>query len=119
MAETGQPERYRVICFDGAFHGRTLAMLSATGNKKYLAGFGPAVDGFDHVPFNNLNAVRDAIGPETAGILVEPVQGEGGIRARHLRLPARAARRLRRVRPAARARRGAVRHGPHRQAVRP
>ena len=80
MHETGRGERYRVICFDGAFHGRTLAMLAATGNKKYLAGFGPEVDGFDHVPFNNLNALRDAIGPETAGILVEPVQGEGGIR---------------------------------------
>ncbi len=80
MSETGRGERYRVICFDGAFHGRTLAMLAATGNKKYLAGFGPEVDGFDHVPFNNLNALRDAIGPETAGILVEPVQGEGGIR---------------------------------------
>ena len=80
MAGTGRGERYRVICFDGAFHGRTLAMLAATGNKKYLAGFGPEVDGFDHVPFNNLNALRDAIGPETAGILVEPVQGEGGIR---------------------------------------
>jgi len=59
-------------------------MLAATGNKKYLAGFGPEVQGFDHVPFNNMNAVRDAIGPETAGILVEPVQGEGGIRAAHL-----------------------------------
>ncbi len=80
MHETGRGERYRVICFDGAFHGRTLAMLAATGNKKYLAGFGPVVDGFDHVPFNNPNALRDAIGPETAGILVEPVQGEGGIR---------------------------------------
>ncbi|MBV9538546.1 MAG: aspartate aminotransferase family protein, partial [Acidisphaera sp.] len=80
MAESGKPERFRIICFEGAFHGRTLAMLSATGNKKYLAGFGPAVDGFDHVPFNNLNALRDAIGPETAGIMVEPVQGEGGIR---------------------------------------
>ena len=80
MSETGRGERYRVICFDGAFHGRTLAMLAATGNKKYLAGFGPEVDGFDHVPFNNLNALRDAIGPETAGVLVEPVQGEGGIR---------------------------------------
>ena len=80
MSETGQGERYRVICFDGAFHGRTLAMLAATGNKKYLAGFGPEVDGFDHVPFNNLNALRDAIGPETAGVMVEPVQGEGGIR---------------------------------------
>ncbi len=80
MHETGRGERYRVICFDGAFHGRTLAMLAATGNKKYLAGFGPEVDGFDHVPFNNLNALRDAIGPETAGIMVEPVQGEGGVR---------------------------------------
>ncbi|MBV9749838.1 MAG: aspartate aminotransferase family protein [Acetobacteraceae bacterium] len=80
MHEEGRPERYRVICFDGAFHGRTLAMLAATGNEKYLAGFGPEVDGFDHVPFNNLNALRDAIGPETAGVLVEPVQGEGGIR---------------------------------------
>ena len=76
----GRPERYRVICFEGAFHGRTLAMLAATGNKKYLAGFGPEVDGFDHVPFNNMNALRDAIGPQTAGVLIEPVQGEGGIR---------------------------------------
>ena len=55
-------------------------MLSATGNPKYLEGFGPPVDGFDHVPFDNMNAVRDAIGPETAGIIVEPIQGEGGVR---------------------------------------
>jgi len=82
--ETGHPERYRVICFEGAFHGRTLAMLSATGNAKYLKGFGPEVDGFDHVPFNNLNALRDAIGPQTAGILIEPVQGEGGVRPAYL-----------------------------------
>lgn len=80
MADEGKPERYRIICADGAFHGRTLAMISATGNAKYLAGFGPAVEGFDHVPFNNLNALRAAITPETAGILVEPIQGEGGIR---------------------------------------
>jgi acetylornithine/N-succinyldiaminopimelate aminotransferase len=80
MAATGKPERFRIICFDGAFHGRTLATLAATGNPKYLAGFGPAVEGFDHVPFNNMNAVRNAIGPATAGILVEPVQGEGGVR---------------------------------------
>jgi len=84
MYESGKPERYRVICFNGAFHGRTLAMLAATGNAKYLKGFGPEVDGFDHVPFNNLNALRDAIGPTTAGILIEPVQGEGGIRPAHL-----------------------------------
>jgi acetylornithine/N-succinyldiaminopimelate aminotransferase len=80
QAETGHPERWRIICFDGAFHGRTLAMISATGNPAYIKGFGPPVDGFDHVPFNNLNALRDAIGPETAGIIVEPIQGESGIR---------------------------------------
>ena len=85
MADTGRGERYRVICFDGAFHGRTLAMLSATGNAKYLQGFGPVVEGFDHVPFGNMNAVRDAIGAETAGILVEPIQGEGGVRPASLR----------------------------------
>ncbi len=80
MAARGQPERTRMICFSGAFHGRTLAMLSATGNAKYLDGFGPPVDGFDHVPFGNLNSLRNAITPQTAGILVEPIQGEGGVR---------------------------------------
>ena len=85
MAQSGQPERYRVICFDGAFHGRTLATLAATGNAKYLDGFGPVVDGFDHVPFGNMNAVRAAIGPQTAGILIEPIQGEGGVRPADLR----------------------------------
>lgn len=84
-AETGRPERFRMICFEGAFHGRTLATLSATGNPKYLAGFGPPVDGFDHVPFGNMNAVRDAIGPNTAGIMIEPIQGEGGVRPADLR----------------------------------
>ncbi len=79
-ADAGQPERYRVICFEGAFHGRTLAMIAATGNAKYLAGFGPLVDGFDHVPFGDIAAVRAAIGPQTAGVLIEPVQGEGGVR---------------------------------------
>ena len=84
-AENGRPEKFRMICFEGAFHGRTLAMLSATGNEKYLAGFGPAADGFDHVPFGNMNAVRDAITPATAGIMIEPVQGEGGVRPADLR----------------------------------
>jgi len=79
-AETGRPERYRMLCFEGAFHGRTLAMLAATGNEKYLAGFGPPVEGFEHVPFGNMNAVRGAITRETAGIMIEPVQGEGGVR---------------------------------------
>ena len=80
MAQTGRPERVRIICFEGAFHGRTLATLAATGNPHYLEGFGPPVEGFDHVPFNNMNAVRDAIGPATAGVIVEPIQGEGGVR---------------------------------------
>ncbi|MCC7281706.1 MAG: aspartate aminotransferase family protein [Acetobacteraceae bacterium] len=80
MAETGRPEKFRMITFEGAFHGRTLAMLAATGNEKYLAGFGPKVEGFDQIPFGNLNALRDAIGPHTAGVLLEPVQGEGGVR---------------------------------------
>ena len=84
-AEEGRPERFRMICFEGAFHGRTLAMLSATGNAKYLAGFGPPVEGFDHVPFANMNAVRAAIGPQTGGIMIEPVQGEGGVRPADLR----------------------------------
>jgi len=76
----GQPERHRVIAFEGAFHGRTLATLAAGGNKKTLEGFAPEVQGFDHVAFGNANEVRAAIGPETAAILVEPIQGEGGIR---------------------------------------
>ncbi len=78
-AEKGQGERYRLICCTGSFHGRTLATLAAAGNEKYLQGFGPAAPGFDHVPYGNLNEMRAAIGRETAGIVVEPVQGEGGL----------------------------------------
>jgi acetylornithine/N-succinyldiaminopimelate aminotransferase len=77
----GQPERDRIVTFEGAFHGRTLATLAAGGQKKYLEGFGPRVDGFDQVPFADLDAVNAAIGPRTAAILIEPVQGEGGVRA--------------------------------------
>ena len=80
MYDDGKPERYRFICFEGAFHGRTLGTLAATGNKAYIKGFGPEVEGFDHVPLNNLNAVRAAINENTAGIILEPIQGEGGIR---------------------------------------
>jgi len=79
-AQQGAPQRYRLITFEGAFHGRTLATIAAGGQKKYLEGFGPKVEGFDQVPFGDLNAVKAAIGPETAGILIEPIQGEGGIR---------------------------------------
>ncbi|MGB6542054.1 MAG: aspartate aminotransferase family protein [Xanthobacteraceae bacterium] len=76
----GAPERYRTITFDGAFHGRTLATLAAGGQKKYLDGFGPVVEGFDQVPFADLDAVKRAIGPATAAILIEPIMGEGGVR---------------------------------------
>ncbi len=76
----GQGERFRIITFEGAFHGRTLATLAAGGQKKYLEGFGPPVEGFDQVPFGDIEAVKRAIGPQTAAILVEPIQGEGGVR---------------------------------------
>jgi acetylornithine/N-succinyldiaminopimelate aminotransferase len=81
QAARGKPERFRIITFEGAFHGRTLATLAATGSAKYLEGFGPPMDGFDQVPFADLEAVKKAIGPHTAGILIEPLQGEGGVRA--------------------------------------
>jgi len=77
----GQPKRYKLICFQAAFHGRLLNALSATGNEKYLEGFGPPAPGYKHAPLNNTNVVRDMVDDETAGILVEPIQGEGGIRA--------------------------------------
>ncbi len=79
-AASGHPDRYRIITFEGAFHGRTLATLAAGGQKKYLEGFGPPVEGFDQVPFGDFNAVKRAITPETAAILIEPIQGEGGVR---------------------------------------
>ncbi len=75
----GQPERWRIVTFKGAFHGRTLATIAAAGNAKHLEGFGKPADGFDHVPFGDLEATAAAIGLETAAIMVEPVQGEGGI----------------------------------------
>ena len=80
QSASGKPERYRIVTFEGAFHGRTMAALAATGNKKYLDGFGPPVDGFDQVPYGDLEAVKKAIGPQTGAILVEPIQGEGGVR---------------------------------------
>src|SRR5215469_14070490 len=79
--ETATPEKYRIIGCTGSFHGRSFATLAAAGAEAYLKGFGPVMDGFDHVAFNNLNEMRAAVTPETAGIIVEPVQGEGGVRA--------------------------------------
>ena len=76
----GSPEKYRVITIEGAFHGRTLATMSAGRQEKVIKGFGPLVDGFDQVPFNNLNALKGAISSETGAILLEPIQGESGIK---------------------------------------
>ena len=75
----GNPERWRFITCTGSFHGRTLATISAAKNEKHVAGFGPQTEGFDIVPFGNLNELRAAVSGETAAILVEPIQGEGGI----------------------------------------
>lgn len=75
-----QPQKNRIITFSGAFHGRTIATISAAAKKKYLEGFEPALDGFDNVEFANIKAVQNAITSKTAGILIEPIQGEEGIR---------------------------------------
>jgi len=80
QSANGHPERYRIITFEGCFHGRTMATLAAAKNKKHLDGFGPPMDGFDQVPLGDIEAVKKAIGPETAGIMIEPLQGEGGVR---------------------------------------
>ena len=80
--ERGEPNRMTVLCASGAFHGRTLGMLAATDKPAFRAGFGPMPDGFEHVAFGNLNALRDALGPHVAAVMIEPVQGEGG--ARHV-----------------------------------
>ncbi len=76
----GHPEKFHIITFEGAFHGRTLATIAAGGQAKYLEGFGPKAPGFDQVPFGDIEAVKQAITENTAAILIEPVQGEGGIR---------------------------------------
>lgn len=76
----GSPERWRIVTFEGAFHGRSLATIAAAGQDKLVKGFGPMPEGFDHVPFGDHDALRAAITEETAAILIEPVQGEGGIR---------------------------------------
>ncbi|PTW62145.1 acetylornithine aminotransferase [Breoghania corrubedonensis] len=76
----GSPERYGIITFEGAFHGRTLATIAAGGQAKYLEGFGPKAPGFTQVPFGDLDALKAAIDETTAAILIEPIQGEGGIR---------------------------------------
>ncbi|WP_438750433.1 aspartate aminotransferase family protein [Pararhizobium sp. O133] len=76
----GHPEKFHIITFEGAFHGRTLATIAAGGQAKYLEGFGPKAPGFYQVPFGDMPALKAAITEETAAILIEPIQGEGGIR---------------------------------------
>jgi acetylornithine/N-succinyldiaminopimelate aminotransferase len=76
---SGHPERFHIVTFKGAFHGRTLAGIAAGGQEKYLEGFGPKVEGFDQVPPNDLPALEAAIGPATAALMIEPIQGEGGL----------------------------------------
>jgi acetylornithine/N-succinyldiaminopimelate aminotransferase len=78
--ENSQPERIDIIGFSGSFHGRTYAAVNASGNPTYLKGFGPALPGYVHLPFGDMEALKAAIGPTTAAIIIEPVQGEGGCR---------------------------------------
>ncbi len=89
----GEPQRIRFVTFEGAFHGRTLATLAAGGQAKYLEGFGPKVEGFDQVPFADVAALKAAITGETAAVLIEPVQGEGGVRV----VPAETLREIRSI----------------------
>lgn len=81
FATKGEPERFRIITFEGAFHGRSYAAINAGGNAAYLDGFGPRMDGFDQIPYADIEAVKAAIRPDTCAVLIEPVQGEGGVRA--------------------------------------
>ena len=76
----GQPERVGIVTFEGAFHGRTIATIAAGGQAKYLEGFGPKAPGFDQVPLGDMDALKAAVTDETAAILIEPIQGEGGLR---------------------------------------
>ena len=79
-AMNGAPERIEVIGFEGAFHGRTYASVNAAGNPKYLEGFGPRLPGYVQAPFGDFEALRGLVTDKTAAILIEPVQGEGGLR---------------------------------------
>ncbi|MEM7616911.1 MAG: aspartate aminotransferase family protein [Pseudomonadota bacterium] len=78
--DTGNPDKFRIITFSGSFHGRTMAAISASNRARVMDGFGPALDGFDHVEFDNIAAVENAITEQTGGIFIEPIQGEGGIK---------------------------------------
>ncbi|HYD88902.1 MAG TPA: aspartate aminotransferase family protein [Vitreimonas sp.] len=77
----GNPEKIDIIGFQGSFHGRSYAAINASGNPNYLEGFGPRLPGFIQAPFGDLEEVKKLVGPTTAAIIIEPVQGEGGVRA--------------------------------------
>jgi acetylornithine/N-succinyldiaminopimelate aminotransferase len=79
-AKENMAGKYRIVAMDNSFHGRTMATLSATGQEKIKIGFDPVLDGFDFVPFNDIKALQEKIGPQTCAVLIEPIQGEGGIR---------------------------------------
>ncbi len=76
----GEPDRYRIVSMEQSFHGRTMATLSATGQAKVKEGYDPLLEGFDFVPFNDIEAVEKAVGPNTCAVIAEPIQGEGGLR---------------------------------------
>ena len=78
--DNGQPERFRIVCMEKSFHGRTMATLSATGQDKIKQGFDPVLEGFSFVPFNDIDALESAIDDRTCAVMIEPIQGEGGIR---------------------------------------
>jgi len=78
--DKGENHRYRIISMEKSFHGRTMATLSATGQDKIKKGFDPILEGFDYIPFNDIDALRKKIGPSTCAVLLEPIQGEGGVR---------------------------------------
>lgn len=80
VKDKGEKDRYRIITMEKSFHGRTMATLSATGQDKIKKGFEPLLEGFDHIPFNDIEALRKSIGPSTCAVLLEPIQGEGGVR---------------------------------------
>jgi acetylornithine/N-succinyldiaminopimelate aminotransferase len=105
-------DRREIVTFEGAFHGRSNAAIAAAGSEKMTAGFAPLLPGFTHLPWGDHDALHAAVSDRTAAVLIEPIQGEGGIRP----LPARVMRRDGRP---PHTRRGAVRHGPHRPALRP
>lgn len=81
--DRGEENRFRIIALERSFHGRTMATLSATGQDKIKKGFDPVLDGFDFVPFNDVEALQAKIGPDTCAVMLEPIQGEGGVRCPH------------------------------------